>query len=143
MKAFFDTSSILKLYHDEEGSAELEDYFNKNIDIVVLSELADLEFRSALWRKVRMEEIDEQVAIEVMKCFENDYDNFVWIKLKNNIIKSASKLLMKYGKKSLRTLDSIQLACALTLKNDECLFLTDDNLLKKLFKEEGLDLIEI
>jgi len=122
MKAFFDTSSILKLYHDEEGSDELLDYFNKNIDIVILSELADLEFRSALWRKVRTEEIDELVALDVIKCFENDYDNFVWIKLKSDIMKSASKLLMKYGKKSLRSLDSIQLACALTLKNDECLF---------------------
>ena len=50
---------------------------------------------------------------------------------------------MKYGKKSLRTLDSIQLACALTLKNDECFFITDDNLLRDLFKEEGLELIEL
>lgn len=85
MKAFFDTSSILKLYHDEEGSGELEDYFNRNIDIIILSELADLEFRSAIWRKVRMEEIEEQVARQVINCFENDYNNFVWIEIKNNI----------------------------------------------------------
>ncbi len=30
---------------------------------------------------------------------------------------------MKYGIKGLRSLDAIQLACALTLKDDECIFL--------------------
>lgn len=143
MKAFFDTSSILKLYNEEEGSVELETYFNNNIDIVVLSELADLEFRSALMRKVRMEEIDEEIAVNVISCFENDYDNFVWIKLKSEIIKSASTLLMKYGTKGLRSLDAIQLACALTLRDDDCIFLTNDNILKDIFYEEGLKVINI
>jgi len=143
MRAFFDTSSILKLYNEEEGSVELETYFNNNIDIVVLSELADLEFRSALWRKVRMEEIDEAIAINVISCFENDYDNFVWIKLQSDIMKSASTLLMKYGTKGLRTLDAIQLACAITLRNDECIFFTNDNILKDIFNEEGLKVINI
>lgn len=143
MKAFFDTSSILKLYNEEEGSVELENYFNDNIDTVVLSELADLEFRSALWRKVRMKEIDEEIAIIVISCFENDYDNFVWIKLKSDIIKSSSTLLMKYGTKGLRSLDAIQLACALTLRDDECVFFTNDNILKDIFNEEGLKVIDI
>ncbi|MBL7094753.1 type II toxin-antitoxin system VapC family toxin [candidate division KSB1 bacterium] len=60
MKAFFDTSSILKLYNEEEGSVELETYFNNNIDIVVLSELADLEFRSALMRKVEWKKLTKK-----------------------------------------------------------------------------------
>ena len=143
MKAFFDTSTILKLYNEEEGSDELEIYFNNNIDIAILSELADLEFRSALMRKLRMGEIDEEIAINVISCFENDYDNFVWIKLKGEIIKSASTLLMKYGSKGLRYLDAIQLACALTLRDDECIFFTNDNILQEIFYEEGLKLIDL
>ena len=75
-----------------------------------------------------MEEIDEEIAINVISCFENDYDNFVWINLNSGIMKSASTLLMEYGTKGLRSLDAIQLACALTLRDDDCIFLTNDNI---------------
>jgi predicted nucleic acid-binding protein len=143
VKAFLDTSSVLKLYHKEEGSEELENYLEDNIEEIVLSELAILEFRSAIWRKVRMNEIEDEVAKEVMSYFEEDYKSFTWLKLHNNIVKSASELLMKYGTKGLRTLDSIQLASALTLKYSECVFLTSDNLLKSLFLEEELELIKL
>lgn len=59
----------------------------------------------------------------------------------DNIIEAASNLLMKYGDKGLRTLDSLQLASALTLKDEDCIFLTSDNLLKSLFEEENLNVV--
>jgi hypothetical protein len=46
---------------------------------------------------------------------------------------------MKYGQEGLRTLDAIQLASALTLKEQQnVLFFTADKLLKYFFKQEGL-----
>jgi len=48
---------------------------------------------------------------------------------------------MKYGNKGLRTLDSLQLASALILKNKPCVFFTSDKLLKSLFIEESLNVL--
>ncbi|MBE0524999.1 MAG: type II toxin-antitoxin system VapC family toxin [Methanosarcinales archaeon] len=141
MKAFLDTSSLIKLYHTEVGSDFVMNAISQDIREIFLSELAILEFRSALWKKMREKEIKENTAIEVIKCFQNDGDNFHWIMLQSDIVESASYLLMKYGNRGLRTLDSLQLAAALTLRDEECVFLTSDKLLQTFFKEEQLNIL--
>ena len=138
MKAFLDTSSLIKLYHQEEGSDSITRTISNDVEEIFLSELAVLEFRSAIWKKTREKEIEEKDAIEVISCFHNDHDNFQWILLQSDIVESAAHLLMKYGKNGLRTLDSLQLATALTLKDEECIFLTSDKLLQSLLEEEKL-----
>ncbi len=141
MKAFLDTSSLIKLYHQEEGSNFVMDALSNDVEEIFLSELAVLEFRSALWKKIREKEIEEKVAIEVIQCFQKDRDNFQWILLQSDIIESASSLLMKHGSHGLRTLDSLQLATALTLREEKCVFLTSDKLLRTLFVEERLTVL--
>ncbi len=117
MKAFLDTSSLIKLYHQEEGTDHVMKALSSDIREIFLSELAILEFRSAIWKKIREKEIQERAAIEVIKCFQNDVDNFQW------------------------TLDSLQLAAALTMKDKKCVFLTSDKLLLTLFKDELLNVL--
>ncbi len=141
MKAFLDTSSLIKLYHQEEGSDSVMEALSNDVEEISLSELAVLEFRSALWKKIRGKELEEKVAIEVIACFHNDRDNFQWILLQSDIIESASHLLMKYGSRGLRTLDSLQLAAALTLKDEECVFLTSDKLLWTFLEKERLNVL--
>lgn len=141
MKAFLDTSSLIKLYHQEEGSDFVMEALSNNVEEILLSEIAVLEFRSALWKKIREKEIEEKVAIEVIKCFQNDVNNFQWILLQSDLVESASHLLMKYGIRGLRTLDSLQLAASLTLRDEECVFLTSDKLLRTLFKDERLKVL--
>lgn len=138
MKAFLDSSSLIKLYHQEEGSDLAIKALSSDIREIFLSELAILEFRSALWKKIREKGIEKNAAIEVIKYFQDDAGNFQWILLQSDIVDSASNLLMKYGNRGLRTLDSLQLASALTLRDEECVFLTSDKLLHTLFKEERL-----
>jgi len=61
MKIFLDTSSLFKLYHKEDGTAELEMLFSTvPITTVFLSEISKIEFASAIWKKVRSKEITEQ-----------------------------------------------------------------------------------
>jgi predicted nucleic acid-binding protein len=67
MKAFLDTSSLIKLYHKEEGSDSVMNAFSNDIREFFLSELAILEFRSALWKKIREKEIKEKTAIELLE----------------------------------------------------------------------------
>lgn len=141
MKVFLDTSSLIKLYHQEEGSDFVMEVLSNDVVEIFLSELAVLEFRAAIWKKIREKEIEEKVAIEVIKCFQNDVNNFQWILLQSDLVESASHLLMKYGIRGLRTLDSLQLAAALTLRDEECVFLTSDKLLRTLFKDERLKVL--
>jgi len=138
MKAFLDPASLIKRYPQEEGSDLITRAISNDVEEIFLSELAVLEFRSAIWKKTREKEIEEKDAIEVISCFHNDHDNFQWILLQSDIVESAAHLLMKYGKNGLRTLDSLQLAAALTLKDEECIFLTSDKLLQSLLEEEKL-----
>jgi len=140
MNAFLDTSSLLKLYHNEPGTETLMTALSQGIEAIYLSELALLEFRSAILKKNRMGEIDMETANTVIACFQQDYAKFQWIALDNEIIQQAQALLMKYGSAGLRTLDAIQLACALTLKeqSNTC-FLSADKLLNSFFKQEGLE----
>ena len=141
MKAFLDTSSLIKLYHQEEGSDFVVEVLSNDVVEIFLSELAVLEFRAALWKKIREKEIEEKVAIEVIKCFQNDVNNFQWILLQSDLVESASHLLMNYGIRGLRTLDSLELEAALTLRDEECVFLTSDKLLRTLFKDELLKVL--
>jgi len=105
MKVFVDTSSLLKLYHQENDSDTIQAVLSDGVTEIVLSEIATLEFRSAIWKKVREGRIDKDVAVEVISCFQGDFGNFRWIKLTNEVTESASHLLMKYGNTGLRTLD--------------------------------------
>jgi predicted nucleic acid-binding protein len=138
MNAFLDTSSLLKLYHNEPGTDTLIATLSQGVESIYLSELAILEFRSAIWKKMRTGEIDTDTANTVIACFQQDYAKFQWIFLDNGIIEQAQELLMKYGSSGLRTLDAIQLASALTLKG-QARFFTADQLLKSFFKQEGLE----
>lgn len=72
MKAFLDTSSLLKLYHEEAGSDELNNILSQGIKEIYLSEIAKLEFLSAFWKKVRQKELSEETVNSVISCFESN-----------------------------------------------------------------------
>lgn len=138
MNAFLDTSALLKLYHREDGTERIELWLEENAENIFVSELAKLEFRSAIWKKVRMNEFDSHTGESVIACFENDYDFYDWIKLDEKILQSASDLLMEYGQAGLRTLDSLQLASALSLRSSDCMYISFDNLLNTFSSNEEL-----
>ena len=143
MNAFLDTSALIKLYHAEAGSERLTAYIEEQVDTIFLSELATLEFRSAIWRRVRMREIEQETALRVIACFDADADNYTWIAIQSGLVRIASDLFNIYGAQGLRTLDALQLASALMVKKNECVFFTSDNLLRSFFSMEGLSVIEL
>jgi uncharacterized protein len=69
MKLFLDTSSLLKLYHTEEGSDQLLGKVFE-ADVIYLLTLAQLGFRSALWKKVRTQEVTKEQCLAVIGLFE-------------------------------------------------------------------------
>jgi len=139
MTIFLDTSSLFKLYHNEPGTEETEQIFSENtVRAVFISSISKVEFSSAVWKKVRTGDINKEQAKLLITAFETDADKYTCIEVTDSILENASKLIAKYGKKGLRTLDGIQLATAVFIKNKCDLHISSDDLLKALFKTEGL-----
>ena len=139
MKLFLDTSSLIKLYHNETGTTELEELFI-DIDIteVYLSEISKIEFSSTILKKVRTKEITKEEAVITLELFESDFEKYTFISIDSIIIEQSRLFISKYGIEGLRTLDSIQLSTAVYLIKQIDLFLTADKLLKLLFEAEHL-----
>jgi predicted nucleic acid-binding protein len=139
MKIFLDTSSLVKLYHRETDTAELENLLSSIIiNTFFLSEISKIEFASTVCKKVRTNEITELEALTTLELFESDFEKFVFIPLDSIIIEQARNLTSKYGKQGLRTLDGIQLSTSVYLAKQAQLFITSDKLLKSFLEAEGL-----
>lgn len=139
MRIFLDTSSLIKLYHEEQGTKELDFFLKQNvITSIILSELAKIEFSSAIWKKVRTKELSVEDASELVELFKSDYSNYYFSPTNSNLIEFANNLINKYGNNGLRTLDSIQLASAIAMKSSLDIVFTADKLLSELFISEGL-----
>jgi predicted nucleic acid-binding protein len=141
MTAFLDSSALVKLYRIEAGSSEIEACI-KSYSELCLSEIARLEFRSAIYKKVRTKELALEAAKEFIACFTDDYHLFTWVGIDESVINCASELLSKYGEKGLRTLDSIQIASALQLKLTDLLIISSDVVMNKILSLEGLSVFE-
>ena len=138
MIVFLDTSSLIKLYYKESGTEELDSLFKNNLtEQIYLSEIAKIEFISTVYKKQRMGSLTRENAQDILKSFTQDYDMYTFITVDHNIINSAKLLIEKFGLKGLRTLDSIQFACAINVRAKIDFAITNDIALKKFFVEEG------
>lgn len=139
MKIFLDTSSLIKLYNNETGTAVIQNIlFQNSVSTIFLSEIAKVEFVSALLKKARMREMSEPDARRLITIFESDWHKYQFIAMNNTVVDNARLLTLKYGLQGLRTLDSIQFAVAISLLSTASLFVTSDKLLESFFKQEGL-----
>ena len=139
MHLFLDTSSLIKLYHEEKDSDSFKSIIVQNsISSIFLSELTRVEFLSALWKKQRLGELTTKIISQIASWFEEDAAQFAFIPLDNDIIDYACQLLNKYGPDGLRSLDGIQLATAIALRGQADLFVTSDKLLGSLLAKEQL-----
>ena len=139
MKIFLDTSSLIKLYHTELGTDYLDKIFeNNDINEVFLSDIAKVEFVSAIWKKVRTKDLTDNEAKSIIDSFAKDYDNFTFIDIDAELVVFARDLIGRHGLKGLRTLDSFQLASILKAKSELAFAITSDDLLKSLIEIEGV-----
>jgi uncharacterized protein len=139
MTIFLDTSSLVKLYHAEMGTIELDQIFAENaIHEIFLSEITKIEFASAIWKKVKTKDLTAVEANDLINSFNVDYEKFTFIEVDAELVIFARNLVSKYGSKGLRTLDSIQLASALNVKSELSFAISADDLLTSLFALEGV-----
>ncbi len=89
-------------------------------------------------KKCRKNEIDENSASQLIEKFVTDYVKYSYVTEGQALRQKAQGLIGKNWRKGLRTLDSIQLASALKVKDQIGLFLTSDKLLSEISQIEGL-----
>jgi predicted nucleic acid-binding protein len=138
---FFDTSALVKLYHCEVGTAEVEALFQQTEEAIVISELAIVELHSMFGRKVRTGEVSLHAQVEALRNFESDcLHRFTVAPLSSAVLQRAKALLQTHGNsKALRTLDSLQnVACLSAGATEGKMFVCADTRLLKVAQIEGL-----
>jgi uncharacterized protein len=144
MKRFFlDTSALVKIYHHEDGTEYCMDLY-KGPSHLMISQLACVEFQSAVFRMYRENELNKNALRAVLEKFTSDCDDrYEILHIASLIFDEACKLLSRYGESyGLRTLDSLQLAFFINYSeiNDDT-FLCADKKLSSVCKQEGVNVV--
>jgi len=142
---FFDTSALIKLYHQEKGTDVVDELLVQDQPlIIVISDLTLIEIVSAFAKKVRTQAITKTAFTMAVTAFEKDVEAFELIAIEQNVKSRAIQLLKTRSlERGLRTLDALQLASALAA-NDKSpldLFVAADKTLLAVAKQESLPVL--
>ncbi|MCL5057882.1 MAG: type II toxin-antitoxin system VapC family toxin [Actinobacteria bacterium] len=117
MNLFFDTSALIKFFHEEQGTVTVTDLITNPESTIHVSDLVRIEFISALYRRYRNKEIDDKALSEATNGFYEEYSRFNVEPLGHAVLQEAEELLIKHGRNhGLRTLDALHLATCVLLK---------------------------
>lgn len=106
MTVYIDTSSIVKLYVEESGRAEVRTML-ENATVIVTSQVAYPETRAALTRRRHERALTARDFTAAKSEFESDWSRFLTIPVSWGICHEAGGLAERYH---LRGFDSIHLA---------------------------------
>jgi len=140
---FFDTSALVKLYHEESGDITvLPIYYGENE--IFISELSKIEFISTMHKKFRNKEINTRILRITIDRFISDFDDrFHVIPLASSLVDMAFDLITKYGRvKHLITLDAIQIAAFTAIVDDDTIFASADDRLNNLVRQMSFRILE-
>jgi len=130
MRLFFDTSALIKYFHEEKGTEFVTKLIDDPKNHTWISELAMIEFYNFSYRFYRESRISDDELNRSINGFDRRCIYFNTVTLNLVIVNRARELITKYGKRfPLRSLDSIQLASYnLVYENDkDWAFVTSDD----------------
>ena len=117
---FLDTSALAKRYHQEIGSEYIDHILEQAGSRSLMSHISIVELESVLAIKTRTRGIDEQALHIARRRFRADIARHLLLvapPVHTRHFHSAQQLLRRYGvAEGLRTLDALQLAIALDLR---------------------------
>lgn len=111
MNLYLDTSSLVKLYVEEEGASEVR-LLVEQAEWVATSVLSYPESRSAFARQVRENRLSREGQEQVREDLDRDWRHLLVLDLVEPIWREAALLAEKYA---LRGLDSLHLSSYLYL----------------------------
>ena len=140
---YFDTSTFVKLYIEEEGTAELLNLIDEmEGDLLIVLDLALLESRSAIRRREREGDISRLDAERVLRRIEDDTSSSFLVQPSGSSVnEEAARLLDSH---LLRTNDALQLGGCLVVRHGvppPLLFVCADARLCEAASLEGLDVL--
>lgn len=136
---FFDTSALVKRYHLEAGSEEVDRIFAETDAAFAISNITIAEFTSALTRKQNNGAISEDDFAHAFSEFSKDIISEFWIiDLERSHINHSVALIMKHN---IRTLDSLQLAILISIRNSNPTLVASDKALEQAASAEGINVI--
>ena len=114
---YLDTSALIKLYIEEEGTARVIGVTEgADAHDVVILDIARVESRSAIRRRERESDISRAEANRILSRMEDDISSFFLVQPSSSaVLEEAARLVDRY---SLRALDALQLAGCLVFQRD-------------------------
>src|SRR4051812_10232485 len=112
MHFFLDTSALFKLFvqedHSERYLALLQDE-----PTLYVSQVAWVEFHSALRKQLAMKGLSTPQCGQILEQLKKDWKTYLKVRMDDETLEAAASLVNAH---SLRTLDAIQLASALSVR---------------------------
>ena len=144
MQYFFDTSAVVKIYHQETGSDRILPLYRSG-DTIMISELSKVEFLSTVHKKLRTGEITGESLDAVKNRFFADCSGrFVVIHVASFIVDSALDIMNTHGRTNhLFSLDALQIATLSMIAEKDITFVCADKRLITLVKKMGTSVLEL
>lgn len=116
---FVDTSALAKRYVNEIGTRWVRGWVRREAgNSIIIAELAMVEMFSVIARRELQQDISLSSATRRRQAFlYHSLHDYEVIQINNKIFIQSRDLVTKYVHFGLRSLDAIQLACALTARN--------------------------
>jgi predicted nucleic acid-binding protein len=138
---FLDSSALVKYYHTEAGSAEVNRLIHELNARHYISRLITVEVASAFAVKTRTGDLDARDFVPLLRRFLRDVAQrqFQVLRMTNAHYEAAVEIIEKYFQRRLRTLDALHFAVALDLRRRGILdhFVCADESLCSIAIEEG------
>lgn len=137
MNLYLDTSALVKLYVDEEGSQAARLRVSRARGVAT-SAIAYVEARAAFARKRRQRGLLPAAHRRIVRAFDADWERYMRLEVTDSLIRDAALLAEAHR---LRAYDAIHLASATVLRSrlaEPVLFLSWDEDLESAAQREGL-----
>lgn len=113
MRLYLDTSALVKLYVDEEGSAAVRGHVAR-AELVATSPLAYVEARAAFTRRRREGRFPSPEYRRVVRGLDADWDRYLLVEVRMSVVREAARLAEAHR---LRAYDALHLASARVVRD--------------------------
>jgi predicted nucleic acid-binding protein len=140
VRLYLDTSALVKLHVDEEGSALVREAVAR-AELISTSRVAYVEARAAFARRRHTKDMDAQAYRRIVRDLAGDWEHYLRIDVTEPLVRKAARLAERHR---LRAYDAIHLASAGELKDrlaEPIVFACWDAQLEAAARREGLELL--
>jgi predicted nucleic acid-binding protein len=142
LRLYLDTSALVKLYVEEEGSSMVRQWVD-DADTVATSIIAFVEARAAFARRHREKRISSAAHARLVRDFAADWDRYLVLEATQPLMRLAGRLAATHA---LRAYDAIHLASAKILREklaEPVFFASWDARLAAAARKEGLEVMAL